>query len=84
MKPSLSTLMESLIILSQDEMEEIERYSCMALKKFSSRYESDSEKSFFENIEESFYSFLTRFPRVVLSSGKVFTSLFSYPENRKI
>ncbi|XP_075231427.1 telo2 interacting protein 1 isoform X2 [Lycorma delicatula] len=69
MKPSLSTLMESLIILSQDEMEEIERYSCMALKKFSSRYESDSEKSFFENIEESFYSFLTRFPRVVLSSG---------------
>lgn len=70
MAPSVSELVSTLIILSQDEMQEVTVVAQETLKWFACECEQESGKSLFEILEEDFYSLLSRMPRIMREQGK--------------
>lgn len=68
---SVSDLVCAVIVLSQDDMSQVSDIGKQTLQWFSDRCEQDSGKSLLEMLENSFYSLLTRIPRILEGSGTI-------------
>lgn len=67
---SASTLLEHLIILSQDSNIEIAKKSSDIITDFSNNLTSDNLPSIYEHLEDGFYNSITSLPRNFNSVGK--------------
>lgn len=73
MKSSITSLIETLIILSDDEQPEVEKLANESVDKLHKIFDGKNKKSLLELLEESFYILLTRIPRFIRTSSKKFT-----------
>lgn len=73
---SLKYLVDALICLGQDSEPEVVKAAKEAIDKFSKSCEQDgSSKKLIEIVEESFYSLVTRLPRILHGFGMFSTVL---------
>lgn len=72
MKSSITNLIETLIILSDDEQPEVEKIAKESVDKLHNIFDGKNRKSLIELLEESFYIILSRIPRFIRTSSKVF------------
>lgn len=70
MKSSITSLIETLIILSDDEQPEVEKLANESVDKLHKIFDGQNKKSLLELLEESFYILLTRIPRFIRTSSK--------------
>lgn len=70
MKSSVTNLIETLIILSDDEQPEVEKLANESVNKLNNIFDGKNKKSLIEILEESFYVLLSRIPRVIITSSK--------------
>lgn len=67
---SVSTLLEHIVILSQDSNIEIAKKSSHIITDFSNNLTSDNITSVYENLENGFYNSISSLPRNFNSVGK--------------
>lgn len=72
MKSSITNLIETLIILSDDEQPEVEKVAKQSVNKLHKIFDGKHKKSLIELLEESFYTILSRIPRLIRTSSKIF------------
>ncbi|XP_014259802.1 TELO2-interacting protein 1 homolog isoform X2 [Cimex lectularius] len=65
MVSSLNFLIDTLIILSQDEHIEVVKASKRVIEQFSTKCDANKERKLMEIIEECLYALLTRLPRIL-------------------
>lgn len=65
-----SHFVETLLILSEDEVQEVSNKSKKTLQIFSRKCQDHNAKSLIEILEENFYGLTTRLPRILRSTGK--------------
>lgn len=70
MKSSITNLIETLIILSDDDQLEVEKLANESIKKLYKIFNESNKKSVIELLEESFYLLLSRIPRSIRISSK--------------
>lgn len=73
MKSSVTSLIETLIVLSDDEQPEVEKLANESVDKLHKIFDGQNKKSLLELLEESFYILLSRIPRFIRTSSKIFT-----------
>lgn len=73
MKSSVTSLIETLIVLSDDEQPEVEKLANESVDKLNKIFDGKNKKSLLELLEESFYILLSRIPRFIRTSSKIFT-----------
>lgn len=71
MKSSITNLIETLIVLSDDEQLEVQKVANESIEKLNILFNRQNEKSLLELLEESFYNLLTRVPRSIRTSSKI-------------
>lgn len=74
MKSSITNLIETLIVLSDDEQSEVEKLANESVDKLYKIFDGQNKKSLLELLEESFYTLLSRIPRFIRTSSKIFAS----------
>lgn len=67
---SVSDLVCAVLVLSQDDMQQVSDIGKQTLLWFAGKCEQDSGKSLLEMLENSFYSLLTRIPRILEGSDQ--------------
>jgi len=72
MKSSITNLIETLIVLSDDEQPEVEKLANESVDKLHKIFDGKNKKSLLELLEESFYTLLSRIPRFIRTSSKIF------------
>lgn len=72
MKSSVTDLIETLIVLSDDDQPEVEKLAKESFDKLHKIFYGKNQKSLIELLEESFYVLLSRIPRFVRTLSKVF------------
>lgn len=75
MKSSVTSLIETLIVLSDDEQPEVEKLANESVDKLHKIFDGQNKKSLLELLEESFYILLSRIPRFIRTSSKIFTKI---------
>lgn len=70
MKHSITNLIETLIILSDDEQPEVEIAAKNSVDRLHKIFDGQNKKSLIELLEESFYTLLSRIPRFIRTSSK--------------
>jgi len=73
MKSSITNLIETLIVLSDDEQPEVEKLANESVDKLHKIFDGQNKKDLLELLEESFYILLSRIPRFIRTSSKIFT-----------
>jgi len=71
MKSSITSLIETLIVLSDDEQPEVEKLANESVDKLHKIFDGQNKKSLLELLEESFYILLSRMPRFIRTSSKI-------------
>uniref|UniRef100_A0A2H8TQG4 TELO2-interacting protein 1 n=2 Tax=Melanaphis sacchari TaxID=742174 RepID=A0A2H8TQG4_9HEMI len=71
MKSSITSLIETLIVLSDDEQPEVEKLANESVDKLHKIFDGQNEKSLLELLEESFYVLLSRIPRFIRISNYI-------------
>lgn len=74
LKSSITNLIETLIILSDDEQPEVEKIANESLDKLHKIFNGKNKKSLLELLEESFYILLSRMPLCIRTSSKIFAT----------
>lgn len=72
MKSSVTNLIETLIILSDDEQPKVEKVAKESVDKLHNIFDGKNKKSLIELLEESFYIILSRIPRFIRISSNIF------------
>lgn len=70
MKSSITNLIETLIVLSDDEQPEVEKLAEQSVNKLHKMFDGQNKKSLIELLEESFYTLLSRIPRFIRTLSK--------------
>lgn len=73
MRSSVTKLIETLIILSDDEQPEVQKIAKESLKELHTIFDGENKKSLIELLEESFYILLSRIPRFIITSSNLIT-----------
>lgn len=78
MKPNVTTLIDHLISLSEDESAEVRETASNVLRIVNENLLQNYDmRSLIDSLEDKFYDFLTRFPTLIRRSGEMIsTSLF--------
>ncbi|XP_027842762.2 TELO2-interacting protein 1 homolog [Aphis gossypii] len=71
MKSSVTSLIETLIVLSDDEQPEVEKLANESVDKLHKIFDGQNKKSLLELLEESFYILLSRIPRFIRTSNYI-------------
>jgi len=71
MRSSITNLIETLIILSDDEQPEVEKVANESVKKLHKMFNGQNKKHLIELLEENFYNLLSRIPRFIRTSSKI-------------
>ncbi|XP_060879820.1 TELO2-interacting protein 1 homolog isoform X1 [Metopolophium dirhodum] len=71
MKSSITNLIETLIVLSDDEQPEVEKLANESVDKLHKIFDGQNKKSLLELLEESFYILLSRIPRFIRTSNYI-------------
>lgn len=75
MKSSVTNLVETLIILSDDEQPEVANSAKESLNKLHTIFDGKNKKSLLELLEESFYNLLSSMPRFIITSSNLIKML---------
>lgn len=70
LKSSVTCLIETLIILSDDEQHEVEIAAKKSFENLHTMFDGKNKKSLMELLEESFYLLLSRMPLYIRTSSK--------------
>lgn len=73
MRPNHKELTEILITLSEDEMDEVSTAATAALNEIRKKYTEGNNaiRPIIEELEESFYTLLTKLPRIMRTGGEL-------------
>lgn len=71
MKSSITNLIETLIVLSDDEQPEVEKLANESVDKLHKIFDGQNKKTLLELLEESFYILLSRIPRFIRTSNYI-------------
>lgn len=69
MKSSITNLIETLIVLSDDEQPEVNKLAKESVDKLHKIFNGQNKKALIELLEESFYILLSRIPQCVRTSS---------------
>lgn len=72
MKSSIPNLIETLIILSDDDQPEVEKVANQSVNKLHKAFDGQNKKHLIELLEESFYNLLSRIPRFIRTSSNIY------------
>lgn len=72
MKSSVTDLIETLIVLSDDEQPEVEKLAKESVDELHNIFDGKNKKALLELLEESFYVLLSKCPRFIRTSSKIF------------
>lgn len=71
MRSSVTNLIETQIILSDDEQPEVQKIAKESLNELHTIFDGENKKSLIELLEESFYILLSRIPRFIITSSNL-------------
>lgn len=75
MKPNVTTLIDHLISLSEDESAEVRETASNVLRVINENLMQNYDmRSLIDSLEDKFYDFLTRFPTLIRRSGKMIST----------
>lgn len=74
MNPSLSSLLDALIVLTEDADEKVSKASKRALETFKNGWRQNRGKLLLEDVKDCLCSLLTRLPRILHGSGSLLLS----------
>lgn len=69
MKSSIANLIETLIVLSDDEQPEVNKLAKESVDKLHKIFNGQNKKALIELLEESFYILLSRIPQCIRTSS---------------
>lgn len=69
MKSSIANLIETLIVLSDDEQPEVNKLAKESVNKLHNIFNGQNKKALIELLEESFYILLSRIPQCIRTSS---------------
>lgn len=75
MKSSIINIIETIIVLSDDEQLEVEKIANESVDKLHKIFDGQNKISLIELLKESFYTLLFRIPRFIRTSSKILSAI---------